>query len=277
MQISENLKKILTIIWNLTGVLCLIIAFWATYRYMMGLDLMDSPSSEKEQQVVKEKEMRGTYCTLKSNSLDGVPIYAEPGETAQIGFIPEGKCCQILKMRTVEGKKWAQVDYCGLSGWLKMRRVHYISDESCYIQEGSIVFMNALTEKGIKGYREPTVSSEVVVEDIKYGTEYEVLQLKNGWGQVKEEDGTLFWINMYHMGSYPCERWMVETLSSAKEINLRQEPGEKEKMLGKVPEDTRVIISEYQNGWGKIQYNGMDGWVMLHYLTPVAEEAKDNY
>ena len=96
MQISENLKKILTIIWNLTGVLCLIIAFWATYRYMRGLDLMDSPSSEKEQQVVKEKEMRGTYCTLKSNSLDGVPIYAEPGETAQIGFIPGEKSLSIV-------------------------------------------------------------------------------------------------------------------------------------------------------------------------------------
>lgn len=278
MQMNKNTGiKILNIIWSFAGVFCLVAAFWGTFQYMNKQNLMSGSTAREERQVLEETDMSGTYCTLKSNSLDGVPVYAEPGETSQTGFLPEGKCCQILKKRKVDGKNWAQVSYCGLTGWMKMKNLHFISEEELFIKEGATVYMNALSEKGIKGYSEPTVSSEVVVKGITYGTEYKVLQMDNGWGQVQGAEGTIFWINMYHMGSYPANRWMVETLSSAREINLRQEPGEKEKMLGKVPEDTRVIISEYYNGWGKIQYNGMEGWVMLHYLTPVANEAKDNY
>lgn len=278
MQRNEKSEfSILKMIWNFAGVFCLLIAFFGTFCYMKEKGLISGKNSGAKEQVSQETNMKGTYCTLKSNSLDGVPIYPQPDATSQIGFFPEGKCCQILKTQKVEGKKWAQVSYCGLTGWLKMKKIHYISDEDWFIKEGTTVFVNALSEKGINGYLEPSVSSEIVEKGIKYGTEYVVLQLKDGWGQVQKVDGTRFWINMYHIGSYPGTRWTVETLSASREINLRQKPGEKERVLGKIPEDTRLDIFQYQNGWGKIQYNGQEGWVMLHYLTPVADETIDNY
>ena len=65
--------------------------------------------------------------------------------------------------------------------------------------------------------------------------------------------------------------WKVETLSSAQEINFREEPGENQPVICKIPEKTELKITEYQNGWGKTEYEGSSGWVMLHYLTPIKE------
>lgn len=210
----------------------------------------------------------GTWCTLKSNSLDGVPMYPMAGETFQSGLLPEGKCCQLMDTQSEEGEIWAQVSYCGQSGWLKLKNLHFISEDACYIKKGDMIYINAITEKGIKGYGEPSVSSQVIAEHILYGTEYVIQELENGWGLV-QADGKEFWINMYHAGSYPTTAWKVETLSSAAEINLREKPDEEAKSLGKVPEDTAITVEKFKNGWGKIQHAGQEGWVMLHYLTPI--------
>lgn len=215
----------------------------------------------------------GTWCTLKSNSMDGVPMYPMAGETFQSGLLPEGKCCQLMDTQVVEGEIWAQVSYCGQSGWLKLKNLHFISEDACYIKKGDIIYINAITEKGIQGYEEPSASSNVVAEHILYGTEYVVDAVENGWGQIRV-DGRKCWINMYHVGNYPTKAWKVETLSSAAEINLRKNPEEGAKSLLKVPENTVVIMEKYKNGWGKIQYDGQKGWVMLHYLTPVEKQTQ---
>lgn len=210
----------------------------------------------------------GTWCTLKSNALDGVPIYPGAGEAFQSGLIPEGKCCELVGVTEYDGKPWAQVSYCGLTGWLKLKQLHFISADARYIRPGDTVYMNAITEKGISGYTEPSMSSEKAVDSLRYGEEFVIKELQNGWG-LTQRDGKQFWINMYHMGSYPSDNWRVETLSSAAEINLREEPEEESRSLAKVPEDTVLTMKKYRNGWGRVQYNGQTGWVMLHYLTPV--------
>ena len=153
------------------------------------------------------------------------------------------------------------MSYCGQSGWLKLEELHYISGDACYIRPGDTVYVNALTEKGIKGYKAPSSASEIAEEGIAYGTEFTVQEFKNGWGLV-QTDNSKFWLNMYHMGSYPVKSWRVETLSSAAEINLREEPDEGAGSLCKVPEDTVVTVERFKNGWGKIQYEGQEGWVM---------------
>lgn len=225
----------------------------------------------KKQKGKKEQIVSETWCTLKSNALDGVPIYPAAGETLQSGLLPEGKCCHLEKLQKIGGEVWAKVSYCGLNGWLEKKRIHFISERECSIKEGDTIYVNALSEKGICGYEKPSAQSKIIIENIKYGTEYKIVKLYNGWGQVEQEEKK-FWINMYYVGSYPIKSWKVKTLSTVAEINLRKGPGEKKKSIGKVPEDTRIWIKTFRRGWGKIRYHGQTGWVMLHYLIPV----KDN-
>ncbi|MCD8019055.1 MAG: SH3 domain-containing protein [Clostridiales bacterium] len=274
MQISEGKRKIIHTVVQLLAVVLLLITFYGTYGYMQknvvtkfqknSTDSAGGEGSEETQELART----GTWCTIKSNSLDGVPIYEEAGSTFQTAFIPEGKCCEVVTSEYYEEKLWARVSYCGLEGWLNTKYLNYISEDACYISEGDTVYMNTIADKGISGYEEPTASSAVAREGILYGTEFTVLTLENGCGEL-EENGRTVWINMYLMGSYPVSTWKVETLSSAAEINFREQPGETAKSLCKVPENTELVMEEFQNGWGKTTYEGQEGWVMLHYLTPV--------
>ena len=285
-------EKVFGILMDLCAVVVLVVVAAGTFWYMKreyfpretGSDYVDkmerdgqseTGDSGREEtdlsQPASAQVRSGTWCTLKSNSLDGVPVYPEAGGTFSSGLLPEGKCCELTGTQEYEGDVWARVSYCGQSGWLKLKELHYISGDACYIRPGDTVYVNALTEKGIKGYKAPSSSSEIAEEGIVYGTEFTVQEFKNGWGLV-QTDNSKFWLNMYHMGSYPVKSWRVETLSSAAEINLREEPDEGAGSLCKVPEDTVVTVERFKNGWGKIQYEGQEGWVMLHYLTPVEEK-----
>ena len=178
---------------------------------------------------------------------------------------------QLLDSSVVNGKEWAQIDYCQITAWIPMKQLHFINVGEDYIKIGSRIYMNSITEKGIDLYSAPSPQAEVVASGIRYGTEFTVLDLKEGWAQVDHE-GTLCWINMFHMGSYGSRHWKVLTLSKAQAINLRKEPSEDAGLYCKVPEYQELEIKEFKDGWGLVDYEGYQGWVMLHYLIPVEGE-----
>lgn len=183
-------KKLIDII----ALLCLAAVFLFTFSYLKSWWMEEIGEKRQEQNIWKEKRT-GTWCTIKSNSLDGVPIYDEAGGSVPIGSLPEGKLCELTDSTIKEGKKWGKVKYAGLSGW----------------------------------------------------------------------------INLYYAGCYPESSkaaWKVETLSSAQQINFREKPGEDQRSIAKVPENTYLEMKEFKNGWGRTEYGGQEGWVKLSYLTP---------
>ena len=183
-------KKLIDII----ALLCLAAVFLFTFSYLKSWWTEEIGEKRQEQNIWKEKRT-GTWCTIKSNSLDGVPIYDEAGGSVPIGSLPEGKLCELTDSTIKEGKKWGKVKYAGLSGW----------------------------------------------------------------------------INLYYAGCYPESSkaaWKVETLSSAQQINFREKPGEDQRSIAKVPENTYLEMKEFKNGWGRTEYGGQEGWVKLSYLTP---------
>lgn len=254
------------------SVICLIAVFIFSFAYLQNWKTESAEGATGE--IGKEEERRGTWCTIKSNSLDGVPIYDEPDGAMTVGSLPEGKLCELIDSQIREGKKWGKVEYAGLSGWMKMSFLHYLCPENISIRKGSIIYINASTEKGIRMYQQPDVRAKVIADKILYGTEYQIQEVKSGWGKVND-NGRIGWINLYYAGCYPPQEnaaWKVETLSKAQEINFRQAPGENQRSIGKVPENQYLEMIDFQNGWGKTQYNGQTGWVMLSYLTPCAKE-----
>ena len=262
-------KKALSLLWSFLGVAALAASCLGTWSYMKNHDLIQKKAmtSKAENHSLVIKPYQSTFLAKKSNSLDGVPFYKEPGGTEQGGLFPEGKCIEVMEYTTIQDNKWVHAAYCGLDGWLEERFVRYISVELLYIRTGTKVYVNAMTEKGIKGYARPDMGSEVVREGILYGKEFIVEELSRGWGRVTDQ-GKSFWINMYFMGSYPSEYWKVESLRSSKGINLRKEPDEHAKSRGKVPENQPVKILEFSQGWGRVVYEGQTGWLMLNYMSP---------
>ena len=50
-------------------------------------------------------------------------------------------------------------------------------------------------------------------------------------------------------------------------LNMRSSDRASASILGKVPDNTRVYVSDISNGMGKIVYNGLTGWVQLTWIT----------
>lgn len=65
-------KKLIDII----ALLCLAAVFLFTFSYLKSWWTEEIGEKRQEQNIWKEKRT-GTWCTIKSNSLDGVPIYDE--------------------------------------------------------------------------------------------------------------------------------------------------------------------------------------------------------
>ncbi|MBR0409380.1 MAG: SH3 domain-containing protein [Eubacterium sp.] len=267
---GQREKFILSFLWSLMGILSLVAVCLGTWRYMESHNLIRhrafAPESRDNLEI---RACEGTVLATKSNALDGVPFYTEPGSTEMAGRFPEGKCIQSKEYTEINGCKWIHAVYCGLDGWLEESFTRPISRDARYIRKGTRVYVNALTEKGIKGYAKPDMESQIVREGLLYGDEFTIEALSDGWGRVTDR-GETFWIFMYFMGSYPSEYWKIESLASSGGINLRKEPDKSSKSLGKVPENQPVKVLEFHRGWGCVDYRGQRGWLCLAYMSPDA-------
>ncbi len=267
---KKPVPGIFSLLWSLLGVLALVAACLGTWQYMKEHNMVQRRTVTGGQADLEKLDVEpypGTLLAKKSNSLDGVPFYSGPGSSEQTGLFPEGKCIQVTEFTELDGLRWVHASYCGLDGWLSDKYVLVLTREAIYIKPGTLVYVNAMTEKGIQGYARPDMASEVVRSGLLYGEEFTVEELDHGWGRVTDQ-GETFWINMYFMGSYPSEYWKVESLRSSEGINLRQEPDEHSKSLGKVPENQEVLVLEFHKGWGRVEYGGLSGWLKLSYMSP---------
>lgn len=50
-------------------------------------------------------------------------------------------------------------------------------------------------------------------------------------------------------------------------LNIRSKAGTENKIIGKLPKNTSVFAYEIKDGWGKISYNGTEGWISLEYTN----------
>ncbi len=49
-------------------------------------------------------------------------------------------------------------------------------------------------------------------------------------------------------------------------LNLRSGPGTGNGVIGQIPANTKVYVSDIQNGWGKVSYGGTIGWIAMQWL-----------
>lgn len=60
---------------------------------------------------------------------------------------------------------------------------------------------------------------------------------------------------------------------NANYLRIRSNPGTRYSILGTIPCNAKVIVTEYKNGWGKTTYGGTTGWISLVYTKK--EELRD--
>lgn len=210
-----------------------------------------------------------TVITAKSKDINNIKLFKEPGGTKKAGKVQEGVACALLQEKTVDGEKWAKIDFCNRQGWCRMDRLRTISGDAdyFYVKENSenTVFVN---ERAIKLHTGAGQDTDIAATDVKYGTELSISKVKDGWGRTMYQNKEC-WIDMNVVGFYASEYWQIERCDgSTTGIKLRKEANEKSEQLTVVPLKTVLQTSEFKNGWAKFTCGGKTGWLKLHYATP---------
>ena len=207
--------------------------------------------------------------TAKSKDIDNIKLFKEPGKKKKAGKVQEGVPCALLQEKTVDGEKWANIDFFNRQGWCRMDKLRTISGDVdyFYVKENSenIVFVN---EQAIKLHTGAGQDTSIAATDVKYGTELNISKVEDGWGRTTYQNKEC-WIDMNVVGFYASEYWQVERCDgSTNGIKLRKSSTEDSEQLTTVPLCTKFQSSESRNGWAKFTYGGKTGWMKLHYATP---------
>lgn len=211
-----------------------------------------------------------TVVTVKSKDIDNIKLFKEPGGKKKAGKVQEGVPCALLQEKTVDGEKWAKIDFCNRQGWCRMDRLRTIFGETCYfyVKENSnenTVFVN---ERAIKLHTGAGQDTDIAATDVKYGTELTISKVEDGWGRTNYQNKEC-WIDMNVVGFYTSKYWQVERCDGSKNgIKLRKSSTEDSEQLTTVPLCTKFQSSDCRNGWARFTYGGKTGWLKLHYATP---------
>ena len=207
-----------------------------------------------------------TVVTAKSKDIDNIKLFKEPGKKKKAGKVQEGVPCALLQEKTVDGEKWAKIDFCNRQGWCRMDKLRTISgDVNYFYVKANSVFVN---EQAIKLHTGAGQDTSIAATDVKYGTELNISKVEDGWGRTTYQNKEC-WIDMNVVGFYASEYWQVERCDgSTNGIKLRKSSTEDSEQLTTVPLCTKFQSSESRNGWAKFAYGGKTGWMKLHYATP---------
>ncbi len=68
-------------------------------------------------------------------------------------------------------------------------------------------------------------------------------------------------------GSTSSSTGYYKVSANGSNLNMRSSDSTSGSIIGKIPDGTRVYVSDTSNGMGKVTYNGTTGWVSLSWLT----------
>lgn len=87
--------------------------------------------------------------------------------------------------------------------------------------------------------------------------------------RVKMEHNSLGDLNGTGSGSTAPSNGATYKCTADPSLRIRSGRGTSYKILGSIPKNKTVTVTEISNGWGKVTYNSVTGYVSMSYLTKV--------
>jgi cell wall-associated NlpC family hydrolase len=241
--------------------------------------------AESEAQAVKEKEEKekvvNSYKNLGIIQVSGYLNVRKAPSTDEdvIGKLQGDSACDILE-NTESG--WSKISSGGIEGYINSEYV--LTGEDAKKKAMDLVKLRAIVQTDSMNIRkEPSTSSDVVGQALS-NERYEVLGQTDGWIQVpagylsadyvkleyglneaRKLDLKAMIFNLYkNIGISDVDNY----------LNVREEPNENGKIIGKMPSKAAGNILETTDGWYKIQSGNITGYVKSDYIL-TGQAAKD--
>ena len=161
-------------------------------------------------------------------------------------------------MEIIETKgDWARID----EGWVAIKYLNIKSPENVQVDKGDVVRITA----DVLNVREGPGTNYARVGRIIGGSTEEILEVRNGWGKIKEGWISLNYVK-YLKGSANAIVQAGDTVKVTTDwLNVRQGAGTDYARVDHLVRGTTVRITEIKDGWGKFD----KGWISLNYVAKV--------
>ena len=237
--------------------------------------IIETVQELSETNVETEEAVTNASMYVIARTAEGgsdILMYAHPDENSDVILkLQKHNQVKVLKVQSEESEKWAYVNCFGCSGWLKQYLLEEVGNEEDEIEVAGKWFVS-VEEADLK--EKPYEESEVITK-FKYGTDVLVESIENGWAKISytQQSGytDTYEVDALHEGyiyapyisKYTVGTYVVNPLG--KSLNIRSNPLYANWILN-IEKGTRIQISKFSHGFGKIEYEGQQGWVMLRHL-----------
>ena len=185
---------------------------------------------------------------------------------SKIGYVKSGATVQYISA----SNGWYKIKYNGITGWVI----------STYVSFGSSNTNNNNTNKTVKtvtikenlNMRSGPSTSYSKVSYIKKNTVVTSTEQSNGWYKIKY-NGISGWVigNYVTVGNTSTTGTNYNTNTTLKyttaTLNIRSNPSTSSSKIGSIAQGRQVTCLGSSNGWYKVNYNGIVGWVSGQYLS----------
>lgn len=109
--------------------------------------------------------------------------------------------------------------------------------------------------------KEPNMSGSIITR-IPKGTVVDVSEVSGGWASVKW-NGFEGYCSMTYLKADET-KYVVNTKDDP--LNMRKSPNISSSILTTIPKGTEIEVSEINNGWANVKWNGSEGYCSMEYL-----------
>ena len=142
-------------------------------------------------------------------------------------------------------------------------------------------------ERSMNFRSEPSATGSLI-GSVPKGASVTVLSSQNGWDYISY-NGANGWIHGGNVTNQPAAQTAASETGSAassaagasgqsvkvlKGMNFRAKPGMDGRIMGGIPAGTKVKYLGSSNGWDKVVYNGVTGWIASGRITTEGIDAQ---
>ena len=208
-------------------------------------------------------------ASVSSNSSLYLTDLVENMNSAQTEEILANTVVSVIDTTENGDEKWSEVQYYNMSGWIKSDDLIKLDQKDSFpYQLNSTVYVSCEPNEKVSVYKDELDQSEIV-DELDYGKEIKLINVDKQWAQVSFDD-LVGWVKVKNIAPYIEGNYFVNLENDGDTLYIRNSA--EGDIIGYVPNNTLISVGKFQKGWGEINYNGISGWVNMHYMTACSKD-----
>lgn len=219
-------------------------------------DVYQESVSEKYTVVKCEDDIRYTYLRSECSA-----------DSETLLKLRKHNVVDVTDSREENGEIWAYASYYGCSGWVNMKYLHQVELNS--FPPGSRNQENVYVCVDRVNLRADRSEESQSYDKIPYGSMLLTENYMDGWIEVTW-NGQHGFVYSPCVAEYLIGNYCVNTDAEYGMYYRSTPSGESDNnRIGTIANGTILTVESVEDGWGKVNYDSVYGWVQMSYLYPV--------